>query len=218
MIFNAALLLRKSTFIRKTTVALGLIVLLSGTTALAHTTSKRALTVTGALEFSDKNVGPSGQCAFTAWIDHCSSGDCVCVQVVNPVATGNLFGAAPLAASNFFITIDTGVDPVTAPAVDGGPEPELCGLVVGVMTISSTKGRQLTLNALGSVCDHIIGSTPANPKGTGDKFVLSGIGGVSDTPASNPPSSGFGTFTAQVQETSSKTFEASLTLNGLLTH
>jgi hypothetical protein len=217
MIFNAALLLKRLVFIAKSIVVLALIISLSNISALAST-SKRTLSVTGTLEFVSKNVGPDGQCTLSAWVDHCASGNCVCVQVIDTSATGNLFGAAPLTASNFFITIDPGVDPVTAPAVGGGPEPQVCGLEIGVMTISSTKGRQITFNALGTVCDHIIGSTNTNPKGTGDKLVLSGIGGVSDTPPSNPASSGFGTFTAQVKETSSKTFEASLTLKGLLSH
>jgi hypothetical protein len=187
------------------------------TPALAHSTSKRSLTVTGILDFDVNDVGADGQCSFADWVNRCPSGTCACVQVIDTAATGNLFGRAPITAKNFFITVDYGLDPATAPAVDGGPEPELCGLVFGVMTVSSSEDRRETFNALGTVCDHITGISKTNPKGTVDKLVLSGIGGISAIPAPNPPASGFGTFSAQVEVTG-KTYPASLTLTGLLTH
>jgi hypothetical protein len=200
-------------------VIFGLVVPLSCTVALASSTSQRKVTVNGTVDFEvgKNDVGPDGQCNVAEWVNQCPSGNCACVQVIDTSSSGNLFGRAKIAAKNFFITIDLGLNPATAPVIGSGPEPEFCGLVYGVMTVSSNNGAEETFNALGTVCDQITGISKKKPEGTGEKLVLSGIGGISDTPAPNPPASGFGTFSAQVTITKAKTYAASLTLTGLLT-
>ena len=159
-------------------------------------------------------VDTNGQCNVTPWVDVCAVGPCSCDEVTGLKVTGNS-GDGPLVASDFFVTVDEGINPATEPTVNGGPDPK-CTPMYGVVTLTSTKnGQTQTLNLIGTTCKHVVAISANNPGGKHDKDVVSGGWGISSTPA--PPSphdeSGWGTFTGTVVQS---TDVVSLKLSGMV--
>lgn len=153
---------------------------------------------------SPADTDTNGQCNVTPWVDVCPSGTCICAQVPTPKVMGNA-GKGPLQASNFFVTIDQGINPATEPAVNGGPNPK-CNLLFGVVTLTSpSNGQSETLNLLGTTCKHVIGISSVNPVGKHDRDLLSGGWGISGSPTPPSPNdeSGWGTFVGSVNQTTS---------------
>lgn len=85
---------------------------------------------------------------------------------------------------------------------------------MGILTVADKSDNSTTLNFLGVACKHVTGITTKNPGGTHNKDLLSGGWGISDTPASTKPESGWGTFTGSVIKSTSA---LSLTLTGWVT-
>jgi hypothetical protein len=160
------------------------------------------------------DLGTSGECNFDAWVDVCPAGSCTCVQVPSPKATGGL-AVGGNTISNFFVTIDNGIDPATEPPPNSiGPNPK-CGLFFGALTLTSKSGESKTINLMGTSCKHVIGITTSNQSGTHDKDILSGGWGVSNSPAPTPnDASGWGTLVGTVIQSSNA---LSINLTGDLT-
>ncbi len=144
--------------------------------------------IEGLLAPDTVDVGPDGQCN-VGYANQCPSGACSCDQVTDGAATGLLIGSST--ASQFFITEDLGDTAVTAPSLagsSGSSHPEF-----GTVTLTSFQtGKTRTLNLM------LVRVTPVNPKGN----VTAEIGGfgIASDPAPNPPSSGWGTLTGGVDD------------------
>ncbi|MGB3552016.1 MAG: hypothetical protein WA993_15090 [Candidatus Binatus sp.] len=158
------------------------------------------------------NTGSNGQCidtGDTSWVDGypCTSGECQCIEV-----TASASGSGITGVTNFFITADSGVDPVTGTPVTPGPNPN-CNLLLGTLTVTNSSS-ETTLNFMGTSCKKLTGVSSKNPSGSEADNSLSGGWGVSSTPAPTNTVSGWGTFTG----TNIKATNAiSLTLNGWIT-
>jgi hypothetical protein len=143
---------------------------------------------------SGGEVGTDGQCNFDDWVNVCPSGTCECDQGASPSGSGSV-NKGKTTVTDFWITIDTGINPATEPTVDGGPTPK-CNLFFGVLTAAgTTTGETVTVNMIGTTCHHV------TSKGVHDIDVLSGGWGISDDPAPSPnDASGWGTLSGTVNQ------------------
>ncbi len=198
-------------------------ILLCASVALAHgsgsgpATKSVKLTIKGTgATAPGGNTGPDGQCVNTGdhWLDDytgtCSvPGNCSCTEVSATISGSNL-----KTVSNFYITDDEGVDPVTVTPVSPGPANPSCHLNLGAFAVSDSSGNSTTLNFVGVTCEKLTGFSSKNPSGNETEETTSGGWGISSTPAPTKTISGWGTFTGTVND---NTHAASLTLNGWVT-
>ena len=197
--------------------SLGIAVLFAGV-ALAHGsgsgTKSIKLTIKGTgATASSGYVGANGQCVDTgdtSWLDAyaCPSGNCQCITVTDATLSGA--GRSGGAVSDYFITSDSGINPVTVTPVSPGPNPQ-CNLILGALTTTDSSSNVTTLNLVGVSCKKLIGVSSKNPSGNEPDNTISGGWGISGTPAPTQTNSGWGTFTG----TNIKATNAvSLTLSG----
>jgi hypothetical protein len=197
-------------------VVCGVVWLFAGTAlAAGPSTHTRTLNITGigAVDTNPSDVNAvSGACNFDSWVDQCSAGNnCGCLKITVSKASGSM-DMGTQTVSNFFVTIDFGINPATEPAVGGGPNPK-CNPFLAILTdTSSTEAK--TLNAFGVTCHKVIGISSSNPKGTHVGDTLSGGWGISATPAPNPLAAGWGTLTGSDSKTTGAT---SVKFSGLVT-
>ncbi|MGB8412048.1 MAG: hypothetical protein WCE23_04410 [Candidatus Binatus sp.] len=161
------------------------------------------------------NTGSDGQCVGTGdpWVDNytCSgSGNCSCIEVTARVSGNGLKGGS---VSDFFITSDSGINPVTVTPVSPGPTPQ-CNLILGALTGTDSSSNVTTLNLVGVSCKKLIGVSSHNPSGSEPDNTMSGGWGVSSTPKPTQTISGWGTFTGTNIKAANS---ASLTLSGWIT-
>ncbi len=161
----------------------------------------------------DVDASNGNACNASDWVDNCPSGDCQCIEFTG--VTGSVSGIkGPVTISDFFVTSDQGVNPATEPAVGDSPSPS-CNLFLGVLTVITNSGSQSrTINLIGTTCKHVIGVSARNPTGTHDKDLISGGWGISDQPAPNPDTSGWGELVGQLIHS---TNALSLKLTGTVT-
>jgi hypothetical protein len=185
--------------------------------AAGPSTHTRTLNLSGTLMLasaSDVDNGNGSACNVDPWVDVCSSatpGTCLCGEVTVSKASGSM-DKGTQTVTNFFVTIDFGINPATEPAVGGGPNPK-CNPFRAILTdTSSTEAK--TLNAFGVTCHKVTGISSSNPHGTHVGDTLSGGWGISATPAPNPLAAGWGTLTGADNNTTGAT---SVKLSGLVT-
>jgi hypothetical protein len=201
----------------------GIAVLFAGV-ALAHGSGgpgtksvKLVIKGTGSTAPGGKTA-PDGQCFNTGdpWVDDytgtCSvPGNCSCTEVTATVSGNSLKGGT---VTNFFVTDDKGIDPVTVTPVSPGPTNPSCHLNLGTFTATNSSSQSTTLNFVGVTCEILNGVSSHNPSGTETAETMSGGWGVSSTPAPTKTTSGWGTFTGTVND---NTHAASLKLSGWIT-
>ncbi len=178
---------------------------IAGASSSGPGTKPVAVNISGTGAGSSSADGTTGACNYNNWVDECTgAANCECFTLTSPKISNS-----KLTVSNIFFTMDKGANPATQSAVNGGPKPE-CQLVLGTADVTGN-GYSITLNFLGTSCRHVIAITSTNPQGDHDKDILSGGWGISDTPASSPTQSGWGTFAGM---SVSKTAAVSLRLQG----
>ncbi len=140
------------------------------------------------------------------WVDHCSADTgCTCIQFMpTKVSKGQT-------VTDFFVTVDSNLNPAVGSTVGGGPTPS-CGALYGAFNVTSSSKSE-AVNLLGVVCKTVTGISKTNPSGNNVGNSLGGGWGLDET-VSSPNSSGWGTFTGKTVKATSS---FSVTANGLVT-
>ncbi len=158
----------------------------------------------------------TGACSVDPWVDHCSDTSCSCAVITVSKASGNM-DKGTQTVSNFYVTIDTDLNPATEPPPGGnGPNPQCVGFF-GILTDTSSTDAK-TINLFGATCKKIVAVTPSNPQGTHVSDTLVGGWGISGTTPPSPDASGWGTLLGSLlSKHSSNPNAVSLKLSGLVT-
>jgi hypothetical protein len=143
-----------------------------------------------------------------AWVDRCTGTNCDCYDISPAKLLGS--GLKGSTVTDFFVTIDNDINPATAPAVDGGPDP-VCHPIFGVVVVTDKDSNVTTANLMGVQCKHVRGTSKSNPAGNHDKDLMLGGWGID---SSDLTQSGWGTFTGKVNHNTSA---VSLKLQGWIT-
>jgi hypothetical protein len=121
------------------------------------------------------------------------------MQII-PSSAGGSMDKGKQTVTNFFVTMDEGINPATNPSV--GMVDGRCNPFYGVLTDSvGSTGETKTINLLGTACKRVTGISKNTQSGKDGGDALNGGWGIEASPAPSPSASGWGTLSGSTTST-----------------